>query len=100
LTGKSIASSGDYLRGFSINGRRYGHILDPRTGYPVANGCTQATVIAATCLQAGMLSTAAFIGGVELGLELVRGCQGAEGVILTDKERAQTRGFPNYVAST
>jgi len=100
LTGRSIASSGDYLRSFTVGGRRYGHIIDPRTGYPVANGCTQATVIAGTCLQAGMLSTAAFVAGVDLGLELIRSCPGAEGILLTDKERAQTRGFFNYVATS
>jgi len=99
LTRKSIASSGDYIRCFTVAGRRYGHIIDPRTGWPVANGCTQATVIADTCLQAGMLSTSAFIAGVELGLELIRSCPGAEGIILTERERAQTRGFFNYVAS-
>ena len=100
LSQKSIASSGDYIRSFTVAGRRYGHIIDPRTGWPVANGCTQATVIADTCLQAGMLSTSAFISGVEAGLELIRSCPGAEGIILTGKERAQTRGFFNYVAST
>jgi thiamine biosynthesis lipoprotein len=99
LYNKSIASSGDYIRSFTIAGKRYGHIIDPRTGWPVANGCSQATVIADTCLQAGMLSTAAFIGGVEKGLEMIRSVPGAEGLILTDKEKAQTRGFFNYVAS-
>jgi len=44
VSGKGVASSGDYLRCFVVNGRRYGHIIDPRTGWPVANGCTQATV--------------------------------------------------------
>jgi FAD:protein FMN transferase len=99
LAGRSVASSGDYIRSFTIAGRRFGHIVDPRTGWPVSNGCTQATVIADTCLQAGMLSTAAFVAGVDLGLELIRSCPGAEGIILTEKERAQTRGFFNYVAS-
>jgi thiamine biosynthesis lipoprotein len=99
LSNKSIASSGDYIRSFTLGGKRYGHIIDPRTGWPVANGCTQATVIADTCLQAGMLSTSAFIGGVQLGLELIRSCPGAEGIIMTQKERAQTRNFHHYVAS-
>ena len=99
LFNKSIASSGDYIRRFVIGDRRYGHIIDPRTGWPVANGNTQATVIADTCLQAGMLSTSAFILGVEAGLELIRTCPGAEGIILTENERAQTRGFFNYVAA-
>jgi FAD:protein FMN transferase len=99
LRGKSIASSGDYIRMFTIGGRRYGHIIDPRTGWPVANGCMQATVIADTCLQAGMLSTSAFIAGVDKGLEMIRSVPGAEGILITEKEKAQTRGFFNYVTA-
>jgi thiamine biosynthesis lipoprotein len=96
---RGIASSGDYVRCFTIDGRRYGHIIDPRTGWPVANGCTQATVIANTCLQAGVLSTTAFVLGVPQGVELIQSCPGTEGLLLTDKTRAQTRGFYRYVAA-
>ncbi len=99
VTGKGVASSGDYLRSFVIEGRRYGHIVDPRTGAPVANGCTQATVIAGSCLQAGLLSTTAFVLGVPKGLEFIQSFPGAEGLLLTENTRAQTRGFFNYVAS-
>ena len=99
LLGKGIASSGDYIRCFTIEGKRYGHIIDPRTGWPVANGCTQATVVAATCLQAGVLSTTAFVLGVPKGIEFIQASPGAEGLMLTERTRAQTRGFFNYVAS-
>jgi thiamine biosynthesis lipoprotein len=99
VVGKGVASSGDYLRGFTVGGKRYGHIIDPRTGRPVANGCTQATVVAGTCLQAGVLSTTAFVLGVPRGIEFIQACPGAEGLLLTDKTRAQTRGFFNYVAT-
>lgn len=95
---KGIASSGDYLRCAVRNGRRYGHILDPRTGSPVANGCFQATVLAGTCLQAGILSTTAFVLGVPKGLEFIQACPGAEGLIVTETARAQTRGFYKYLA--
>lgn len=99
VVGKGVASSGDYLRSFTIEGKRYGHIIDPRTGWPVANGCTQATVIAGTCLQAGVLSTTAFVLGVPAGIEFIQSCPGCEGLLLTDKARAQTRGFFNYVVT-
>lgn len=99
VTGKGVASSGDYLRCFIVDGKRYGHIVDPRTGWPVANGCTQATVIAGSCLQAGVLSTTAFVLGVPKGVEFIQACPGAEGLILTDRTRAQTRGFFHYVVS-
>jgi thiamine biosynthesis lipoprotein len=95
--GRGVASSGDYIRCFVLGGRRYGHIVDPRTGWPVGNGCTQATVIAGTCLQAGVLSTTAFVLGVPKGVEFIQACLGAEGMLLAGKTRAQTRGFFNYV---
>lgn len=99
LVGKGIASSGDYIRGFTIEGKRYGHIIDPRTGWPVANGCMQATVIAPSCLQAGVLSTTAFVLGVPQGIAFIQACPGAEGLLVTGKTRAQTRGFFNYAVS-
>ena len=100
VSGKGVASSGDYLRCFVLNGRRYGHIIDPRTGWPVSNGCTQATVIADTCLQAGVLSTTAFVLGVREGIAYIEGFPGADGVLCTHEARAQTRGFFKYVATT
>ena len=99
VSGKGVASSGDYLRCFTIGGKRYGHIIDPRTGWPVSNGCTQATVIAGTCLQAGVLSTTAFVLGVPAGIDFIQACPGCEGLLLTDKARGQTRGFFNYVVT-
>lgn len=100
ITDAGVASSGDYLRSFTLQGKRYGHILDPRSGWPVANGLRQATVVAATCFQAGLLSTAAFVLGPEAGLRLIQGTFGAEGCLVGEKTRHQTRGFYRYVVET
>jgi len=100
VSDRGVASSGDYLRGFTHEGRRYGHIVDPRSGWPVSNGCIQATVIAPSCLQAGVLSTAAFVLGPDTGLRLIQDTFGAEGCLLTAKARHQTRGFFRYVVET
>jgi thiamine biosynthesis lipoprotein len=99
VSGRGVASSGDYIRRVVIGGRRYGHIIDPRTGWPVAHGCLQATVIAGTCLQAGVLSTTAFVLGVPKGIEFIQSFPGAEGLLVTERARAQTRGFFQYVVS-
>jgi len=99
LANRSVASSGDYLRGFTVNGVRYGHIIDPRTGFPVAHGARQVTVIAPTCLQAGILSTTAFIMNPAEGIRFIQESMGAEGCILTANARHQTRGFFNYVVT-
>lgn len=92
-----IATSGDYVRYFEVGGRRYGHIIDPRSGYPVANGCTSATVVANSCLEAGLLSTTAFVLGADEGLRLLEEYFGAEGCIVCADRELQTRGFYRYV---
>jgi len=96
---RGIASSGDYIRNFIVDGKRFGHIVDPRTGSPVSNGCLQATVIADTCLHAGILSTTAFVLGAPKGVEFIQAFPRAEGILLTERARAQTRGFFNYAVN-
>jgi thiamine biosynthesis lipoprotein len=63
----AVAASGDYARRFEYDGVCYGHILDPRTGWPVANGMRAVTVVAPTCLQAGIYSTTLFVLGTKEG---------------------------------
>ncbi|MBK1654600.1 FAD:protein FMN transferase [Allochromatium vinosum] len=70
MTGGALATSGDYARFLRIAGRRYGHILDPRTGWPVL-GLVSVSVIAASCLVAGSLSTIAMLRG-RAGIEWLR----------------------------
>jgi thiamine biosynthesis lipoprotein len=94
---KAVATSGDYLRHFQIGGRRYGHIIDPRSGYPVDNGCRAVSVVAPTCTVAGILSTTAFILGPTEGLNLIGNYMGADGCIITDNSKHETRKFHEYV---
>ena len=58
-----VATSGDARRFCVVDGVRLGHILDPRTGRPVAGAPHSATVIADTCTAAGFLATAAMLHG-------------------------------------
>ncbi len=57
-----IATSGDYERFWEIGGQRYGHILNPLTGWPAA-GAASITVAAETCLAAGLCATIAMLKG-------------------------------------
>lgn len=96
----AVCSSGDYLRYVEIEGRRYGHIIDPRTGYPVNNGSRAATVVAGSCTEAGVLATASFILGWEAGLDLISRFPAAEGRLWTDKGLFETRRFRRHVISS
>jgi FAD:protein FMN transferase len=57
LDDSSIATSGDYRRYFEAGGKHYSHIIDPRSGYPVAHSTLSATATAPTCLRADALAT-------------------------------------------
>jgi thiamine biosynthesis lipoprotein len=63
LTHGGVATSGDGRRYLQRGDTRYGHILDPRSGWPVADAPSSVTVAAATCTDAGMLSTFALLHG-------------------------------------
>ncbi|MFM2295982.1 MAG: hypothetical protein RLZZ350_2395 [Verrucomicrobiota bacterium] len=95
----AVATSGDYLRHFTSHDRRYGHIIDPRTGHPVHNGVMSVSVIAPHCTFAGILSTAAFVLGAKEGLEMMSLCPGVEGAITTENSRVHTKGFYQYATS-
>jgi len=58
-----LATSGDARRYLLKDGARYGHILDPHSGYPVIHAPRSITVIASSCVEAGMLSTFAMLEG-------------------------------------
>lgn len=62
LASGALATSGDYERYIEINGQRYCHILDPRTGWP-ARGLMSVSVICDECLVAGTLATIAMLKG-------------------------------------
>lgn len=70
LVDRALSTSGVSQQYFVEGGRRYGHLLDPRTGRP-AGGMLQATLVAPDAALAEALSTAAFILGVDAARELL-----------------------------
>ena len=70
VSDKSAVTSGSYERFVEIDGKRYQHIIEPRTGWPSESDIVSATVIADSSLQADMLATTACLAGTEGFFEL------------------------------
>jgi len=77
----AVATSGDYYRYFEVNGRRYSHLLDPRSGWPV-QGMASFTVVAPNATAADALSTAAMVLGPVHGVQLLNECGNVDGLLL------------------
>ena len=73
LRDAALSTSGNYENSFELNGVRFGHILNPRTGRPV-QGVADCTVIAPTCVESDALATACFVMGVEESLAKFGNC--------------------------
>lgn len=95
LSGKAMATSGDYRNFFQINGRIYSHIIDPRTGYPVSNSVVSVTVVADNCTVADGLATALMVMGHKKSLALVNRIDGVECLVIT---RNATGGFHEFAS--
>ena len=96
LHGEALSTSGDYRNFFEAGGRRYGHIIDPRTGRPVAGELAAVSVIAATGSQASALATALFVLGAEEGLRIATAEGWACLFQLRSGETAGRRATPEF----
>jgi thiamine biosynthesis lipoprotein len=86
LQEEAIATSGDYEKFFIHDGKKYSHIINPHTGYPVS-GIASVTIIAKTAMEADALSTTVFVLGAEKGLQLIESIDGVEGIIVKVDEK-------------
>ena len=93
LKDKSAVTSGAYQRYFEYEGKRYHHIIDPRTGYSAQSGISSVTVISPSSMHADALSTAIFILG-EDALSLCNEFTDTDALIITDNgDVITTDGF-------
>ena len=70
LDGQALSTSGDYRNFFQDGQRRFGHIIDPRTGEPVLNSLAAVSVVHASCAHSSALATALFVLGPDDGFRL------------------------------
>jgi thiamine biosynthesis lipoprotein ApbE len=100
ISNKAVATSGNYRRGFSIDGNWYSHIIDPRSGNPVSH-ILSATVVAPNATDAGALATAFNVLTTKEAIALANGLNGIDYLIVTaEGEKIQSQGWKNIEASS
>ena len=85
---KAVATSGSYRKFREIDGKKYSHAIDPRTGYPVTHNLLSATVLAKTCGEADAYATAFLVMGAERAMEWIDAHPeaGLEAYFIVDEE--------------
>lgn len=99
LSEMSMATSGDYQNFYMIDGKRYSHIIDPRTGRPIESRLASVTVLHEECAMADAYATALTVLGQEAGLEFAEKI-GLAAVFITREDDGTFRetGSPAYDA--
>jgi len=80
----ALVTSGDYQKFFTYNGTRYGHIIDPKTGYPVT-GIKSVSILCPDAELADALATGVYVLGAKRGMELIDRLNQVEGLIITSE---------------
>ena len=91
----AVATSGDYQKFWEYKGKRFHHIIDPRSGYPAESGIISATVLSPQCWRADALATALVVGGEE-GLEWLKKKEEALLVKEENLEIVMSKGMKKY----
>jgi thiamine biosynthesis lipoprotein len=89
ITNGAVVTSGDYEKYVNLNGTRYSHIIDPRSGYP-SSGIISVTVFAPKAELADALATSVFVMGKEVGIDRINQLPKIECIIIDDKGNIST----------
>jgi FAD:protein FMN transferase len=89
LKDKAFTTSGNYFNYKVIDGRKYGHTIDPSTGYPVQHSLLSASVFADDCTTADGWATAFMVMGLEKATEKVKSLKNIDVIFIYSNEKAE-----------
>ena len=89
LTNTSIATSGNYEKFVLIEGKKYSHTIDPKSGYPVT-GIKSVTIISPNAEIADAMATPVMIMGIQVGIDMINQLNGIECIIIDDADTIHT----------
>ena len=95
---KAVATSGDYRRYFSLEGKRFSHIVNPKTGLTVQDVPMSVTIIGPDATTTDALSTGVFVLGPEEGMKLIESLPEVEGMIISEgMKKLTSQGWEEFL---
>lgn len=94
-SGMAVATSGNYERFVEIDGKRYAHIIDPRSGQPVT-GMASVTVVSPDGTESDALSTALFVAGPGTAKDILARLPGNEALFIPDEQPPRLLATPGF----
>jgi thiamine biosynthesis lipoprotein len=85
----AVATSGDYEKFVMIDGKKYAHTIDPKTGYPVS-GIKSVTIICPSAELADALTTPVMVMGIKVGMDLINQMKGIACIIIDENDNLYT----------
>lgn len=82
LKDRALATSGNYRKFYEVNGQKYVHTINPKTGYPEQSNLLSATILAPTATEADALATACMVMGLDKAYEFIVGQQNLDGCFI------------------
>jgi thiamine biosynthesis lipoprotein len=86
LDNKGMATSGNYRNFYEVNGVKYSHTINPKTGFPERNTLLSATIVAQSCMYADAMATACMVMGVEASIKWIQEMEEVEAYLIYGKE--------------
>ncbi|MFC0905992.1 FAD:protein FMN transferase [Clostridium sp. MT-14] len=84
---KSLVTSGNYQRYFMNSGKKFHHILDPKTGYPSESSIVSASIISDNSIDGDGLSTGIYIMDVHKSMDLIESLPGIDAILITNAKK-------------
>lgn len=103
LPSRALATSGNYRNFYEVDGKKYGHEINPHTGYPAETNLLSATVLADDCMTADALATAFMVLGLEKSIDLMKKLNNVEVYFIYADDSGsdkiyKSEGFNKYLA--
>ncbi len=96
ISDKALATSGNYRNFFDINGHKYSHTINPKTGFPQRSNLLSASIITKDCMTADALATACMVSGFDRAKEIIEKNDSIQGILIYLNNKKEMKVFNTY----